>query len=243
MALFSALFIISVALARAPEQSSTSYAAPRVDDTALSPPARPTPEAMMADLERLAPPPMSDPPTQVEQGQYSFYISCMVCHADDGSGFSDEWRMVLNPFDRNCWKAKCHGSNHPPEGFTIPRYAPPVIGDDTLGDFETAAELYAYTRVEMPWSYPGLLETSWAFSDRQHGEEYWGLTAFLADANGISWGDELLGPDNADQVFLHPEPGQIQRPELGSERLLTGAVLALLLSASTLQLWNRKVHA
>jgi hypothetical protein len=81
----------------------------------------------------------------------------------------------------------------------------------------------------MPWPYPGLFEE----------EEDWQLTAFLADANGASWGEEPLGPDNAAKVFLRPDLAPIHRAGVGLERIVTGVVFVLLLSAATLQRWTR----
>jgi len=174
---------------------------------------------MMFDVtDRLAPPPMSDPPTQVEQGHYAYYLSCMVCHGDRGQGFTDEWRGALDPADQNCWQSKCHAANHPPEGFELPRYAPPVIGPGRLAHHQTAAGLYQFLRSRMPWQAPGIL------SD----EEYWQLTAFLAQANGISWGEGPLGPDNAANVALDARASSPQGSALGAHTLGIGALLLVL---------------
>jgi cytochrome c len=146
---------------------------------------------------------MSDPPTQVEQGHYTYWLSCMVCHGDEGQGLTAGWRGKLDPADQNCWQAKCHASSHPPEGFELPRYAPPVIGPNRLAHHETAAGLYQYISTRMPWQAPGLLSS----------QDYWQLTAFLIDANGISLNGQTLGPENADTVYLGPQPTPAQATE------------------------------
>jgi hypothetical protein len=155
-------------------------------------------DSMMWDpTDRLGPPPLSDPPTQVELGHYGYYISCMVCHGDEGQGL-EAWRQVLPEDDRNCWKSRCHAANHPPEGFELPRHAPPLMGPGTLARFQTAAELYDYLSAQMPWQAPGILA----------GEEYWQITAFLAQVHGADPGDELLNREKAADLELHAEsPG------------------------------------
>jgi mono/diheme cytochrome c family protein len=194
--------------------------------------ATPEPGMMFEPTDRLAPPLMSDPPTPVEQGHYVYYLSCMVCHGDRGQGLTEEWRGALDPADQNCWQSKCHAPNHPPQGFELPRFAPPLIGPGQLAHHETAAGLYSFIRSRMPWQAPGLL------SD----EEYWQLTAFLVNANGISWGDSSLGPQNAAFVRLDdaPESGVSASPGRrwpASWPLLLAAGLLLLTGVLT---WRRR---
>jgi cytochrome c len=152
--------------------------------------ATPEPGMMFDPTDRLAQPPMSDPLTQVELGHYAYCLSCMVCHGDQG--LNDEWRGALDPADQNFWQFRCRAANHPSQGFELPRYAPPVIGTGVLTRFQTAAELYDFLRSRMPWQAPGIL------SD----DEYWQLTAFLLDANGLPPGNTTLRPDNAGEVDL-----------------------------------------
>jgi hypothetical protein len=116
----------------------------------------------------------------------------MACHGDRGQGLTDEWRAAWNPDDQNCWQSKCHAANHPQEGFKLPRYIPPVIGQGTLARFQTAADLHAFLVAEMPWQAPGLFDEA----------TYWQLTAFLLRANGLNPGNVLLGSKNATQIYL-----------------------------------------
>jgi len=196
------------------------------------------PGMMFDPTDRLAPPPMSNPPTQVEQGHYVYYLSCMVCHGDRGQGLTEEWRGALDPADRNCWQSKCHAANHPPEGFELPRQAPAVIGLGRLAQHQTAAGLYQFIRTRMPWQAPGIL------SD----EEYWQLTAFLVDASGIAVGETPLGPENAADVGLAPQASQTQAPVDGREAangwlvLLTAGTAALLASGVVTRWRRNRAH-
>lgn len=190
------LFALSVAVAQPPDGHGTG----------------------MSPQERLARPPMSDPPTQVELGHAEYWMSCMVCHGDRGQGLTEEWRSVLDPADMNCWQSKCHAANHPPEGFQIPRQAPLVIGPGALTGYQTATDLFEYLRIYMPWSFPGLFED----------EVYWNLTAYLADANNIDLPKEPLGPDNGDEVLLLPQLVQTHHTAIEQEQAAAGAVAGLL---------------
>lgn len=133
--------------------------------------------APMGDIrDRLAPPPISDPPTLVESGHYEYYLYCMVCHGDRGQGLTEEWRNAGDPADANCWQSRCHASNYPPGGFELPHYAPPLIGDYALARFATIGDLHDYIRLSMPWHMPGALEE----------EQYRRIAIYLADANGAT---------------------------------------------------------
>lgn len=213
---FLAIFVLLGSVFVTPASSSVS---PYLSSRSLSPPAQATREpGMMFDpADRLAPPPMSDPPTQVEQGHYVYYLSCMVCHGDRGQGLTDEWRGALDPADQNCWQSKCHAPNHPPEGFELPRTAPAIIGPGRLAHHQIAAGLYQYIRARMPWQAPGLL------SD----EEYWQLTAFLIDANGLPLGEAPLGPENAANVRLDQQASAVSGPPSAVGPLAVGGLLLL----------------
>lgn len=172
----------------------------------------------MGDVrDRLAAPPLSDPPTPLELGRYDYYLSCMVCHGDRGQGLTEEWRNAGDPADANCWQSRCHASNHPPEGFELPRYAPPVIGQYALARFATIGDLYDYLGRSMPWHLPGLLEE----------EQYRQIALFLADANGLSglsgqrrWAEMAAQPLRVSGAALSTES------ESGARRAESGLALS-----------------
>ena len=147
---------------------------------------------------RMAPPPMSEPPTQLEWGHYNYWLSCMVCHGDRGQGLTDEWRTAGNADGENCWQARCHAASHPPEGFELPRVVPPVIGQYALLSFQTVGDLQTYLKNTMPWYAPGLLDD----------ETYWQLATYLSKANGA----ENI-PDNPDWTILAGMPMRASIPQ------------------------------
>lgn len=142
--------------------------------------------------DRLAPPTMPANPTQADEGAQVYYLNCMSCHGDRGQGLTDEWRAVYPEEDQNCWQSKCHGPNHPPDGFELVRFVPPVFGEGLLARFQNAAGLQRFIGTRMPWQKPGSLTE----------DEYWQVTAFLARVNGLYSGSEPLGPQNAVGVSL-----------------------------------------
>ncbi|HXV99984.1 MAG TPA: c-type cytochrome, partial [Anaerolineae bacterium] len=148
------------------------------------------PPAATANLDRLARPVLPPNPAQADYGAQIYYESCMACHGDRGQGLTDEWRAAWSQDDQNCWQSKCHATNHPPEGFKLPRYVPPIIGNKTLARFQTAADLHAFLVAKMPWQAPGLFDEA----------TYWQLTAFLLRANGVNLGNTPLGPENAGKI-------------------------------------------
>ena len=114
--------------------------------------------------------------TQIDRGAEIWRLVCQDCHGDMGQGLTQDWIAKWDPKDQNCWQTKCHASNHPPEGFVLPQYVPPLVGSTALGRFETASDLQTYMRDKMPWHKPGSLQD----------DEYWDLTAFVLDMNGIN---------------------------------------------------------
>lgn len=154
--------------------------------------------AMGGIRDRLAPPPLSDPPTTIEQGHYDYYLYCMVCHGDRGQGLTEEWRNAGDPADANCWQSRCHASNHPPGGFELPRYAPPVIGEYALTRFATVGELQQYIQQSMPWHIPGLLEE----------DQYQRIALYLAQANGV---DGLNGKRAWNELASQPASVRAQK--------------------------------
>jgi len=248
LALLAALAVVLVRLPRdaqdgaSPEVTEVAWgaASPFADTVTTAHPG-------MAPHERLEVPLMSDPPTQIEIGHYEYWMSCMVCHGDRGQGLTEEWRSVLDPTDMNCWQSKCHAPNHPPEGFEIPRTSPMIIGPGALTGYETAEDLFEYLKSTMPWPFPGL------FQDVQ----YWGLTAYLLDANGVDLGKPLvdpekaatcdcegnceceqvkepLGPDNAAEILVIPDLVQTHKTDFSAEQIAAVVVVGVLLCAAVL---------
>ena len=142
------------------------------------------------DFDRLAEPTLPANPSQADHGAVAYWLSCMVCHGDRGQGLTEEWRAVAGQEEMNCWQSRCPASNHPPEGFVLPPYAPSIINPVSLTRFNTAADLHTFISERMPWQAPGVLDE----------ETYWQLTAFLLRANDLNLGSEPLSPQNADQV-------------------------------------------
>ncbi len=159
--------------------------------------ASPVPQVMgTPGTDRLAKPVLPPNPTQADKGAEVYWLTCMACHGDRGQGLTQEWREAWDPEDQNCWQSKCHAANHPPGGFVLPRYVPPIIGPNTLQRFQTVLDLYEYIKAKMPWHAPGTL------SD----EEYWQLAAYLARANGANVGTTPLDRRRAAALRLHPGP-------------------------------------
>ncbi|MFN2137342.1 MAG: c-type cytochrome [Candidatus Promineifilaceae bacterium] len=138
-------------------------------------------------------PEMSDSATQADRGAEIYRLVCRDCHGDHGQGLTDEWRAKWAPEDQNCWQSKCHVGNHPPEGFSLPRYVPPLIGEGSLRSQRTVLDLYEYIRHRMPWHTPGSLQ-DW---------EYMQLAAFLARERGLN-PDLPLDESKAAELLLHP---------------------------------------
>ena len=107
-----------------------------------------------------------------------------------GQGLTDEWRAEYPEDHQNCWKSGCHGDKPYEDGFTLPDTVPAIIGDGTLHRFQTLGDLYEYTRVRMPFEYPGVLSN----------EEYLAVTAFMAQENDL-WDGVPLTEANVVQVL------------------------------------------
>ncbi len=171
------------------------------------------------DADRLAKPALTNPqnPTQLDQGSLNYWLICMTCHGDRGEGLTDEWRAVIGK-DQNCWASKCHGANHPPEGFTIPRdrLPPAVIGPGSLTRFNTAQELYDYILASMPWWKPGSLTQ----------EKAWALTAYLLKKNGTLPQGIVLNGTDASAIPVHHLVNSSQNDQAGE--IILAALLALI---------------
>jgi mono/diheme cytochrome c family protein len=134
--------------------------------------------------------------TQLEVGAEIFRLVCQDCHGNRGQGLTPDWIAQWDPADQNCWQSKCHASNHPPEGFVLPSYVPPLAGPAALARFATATDLQAYMSEKMPWHRPGSLQQ----------EEYWALTAFVLDMNGVDALPATLDGEAAAGVRLRSDP-------------------------------------
>lgn len=153
-------------------------------------------------------PEMPETATQADYGAEIYRLVCRDCHGDIGQGLTEEWRTKgFAPDDQNCWQAKCHAGSHPIDGFVLPQYVPPVAGADSLARFNTSLDLYHFIRVAMPYHNPGSL------LDR----EYWQLTAFIVEMNGLPPTTMALDEETADALLLHPnrptaEPTAVATP-------------------------------
>jgi mono/diheme cytochrome c family protein len=145
---------------------------------------------------------MGNPPTQADQGAQVYYLVCMVCHGDRGQGLTEDWRNLLDPMDRNCWQSKCHASNHPVEGFKLPKVVPAIIGPGELEPFQNALNLHDYLQARMPWQAPGMLSE----------DEYWQLTAYLVRENGFDPGPLPLDRERSATINLGTAPTPTPTP-------------------------------
>lgn len=132
----------------------------------------PTPEPA-SEESWLILPTMAPDATEADIGAEIYRLVCRDCHGDRGQGLTDAFRATWAPDDQNCWQAKCHAANHPPEGFLLPRFIPAIIGPNTLVRFESAAQLQTFISKNMPWHNPGSLTT----------DEYRQLTAYILREN------------------------------------------------------------
>ena len=177
--------------------------------------------------DRLAPPATVYPATQASLGAQVYYQVCMACHGDRGQGLTTEWRNVLPPPDNNCWTSTCHGPRHPIEGFALPKYVPPVVGKGVLSQFATAASLHDFISAKMPWQAPGSLKP----------EEYWQLTAYLLQANGIDTGSGQLNESRAAQIPISTSATHFpSAPATNSPGVWTAAIIFLTLAGGLLVL-------
>jgi cytochrome c len=144
-------------------------------------------------IDRLAAPPTAENPNQADEGAQLFWLHCQPCHGDVGQGLTEDWRQQYPPEDQDCWTSGCHGNRPYENGFTLPTAVPPVIGDDTLPQFETMAQVYGFISAAMPYQDPGYLTQ----------EEYLAMTAFLAREHGV-WDGTPLNTENVGGFLLRP---------------------------------------
>lgn len=159
-------------------------------------------------------------PTQADYGAEPYYLVCMACHGNWGQGLTDEWRATgFGAEDQYCWQSKCHASNHPPQGFVLPKSIPPLLGVGSLTRFSTAAELYDVIFASMPWWNPGSLSS----------EDAWALTAYLLRARGEITGDVTLTAANAPIYRLHAGVPSVVDERPGVIGLVLLFIVAMLL--------------
>jgi hypothetical protein len=158
---------------------------------ALDPPPPRTPVPTMPS-PRLDPPPLPANPTQLERGDYAFWLNCLPCHGDRGQGLTDEFRQLYPPDHQNCWASGCHGERPYAGGWALPRQVPALIGAGALSQFSDANALYAFVRARMPFEAPGSLDAG----------VYWDIVAYLAEKNGDLSDGQVVGPDTAASVKM-----------------------------------------
>jgi hypothetical protein len=140
---------------------------------------------------------------QIEYGREIYRLACSACHGYEGQGLTTEWRMTWAPADQDCWQSKCHGLNHPPDGFFLP-YSPPVTNLIRNGRFPTAFELQGYIRHYMPWEDPASLLD----------ERAWQVTAYVLKLNNIDAGS-VLNAETALKIRLVPD-SEVPNPKAGA---------------------------
>ena len=162
--------------------------------------AQPTPTF---DVQRLEQPVIAaDNTEQLKKGSEIYWGICMACHGDAGQGLTDEWRDAFGAEDRNCWQSGCHGSDHPPEGFLIPKdkVIPGVAGSGKLARFKNAQELHDFIFANMPWWDPGQLTD----------QESWQVTAYILNLHEVLPARFDLTDTNASAIRTQsavPQPG------------------------------------
>lgn len=170
-----------------------------------TPPLQPTPTF---DLRRLEKPTLApDNTEQIKKGSILYWGICLTCHGDRGQGMTEEWRDAYGD-DRNCWQAGCHGPDHPPEGFDIPKdiVIPPVAGTGRLTRFKNAQELHDFILASMPWWDPGQLTD----------EQTWQVTSYILSLQKVMPKSFNLNDTNASAIrtqYAVPQPGN-DRPAI-----------------------------
>jgi quinol-cytochrome oxidoreductase complex cytochrome b subunit len=144
------------------------------------------------DMRRLDKPKMPATLSQVDEGQLIYWSICLACHGDRGQGLTDEWRLGAFGEDNNCWESGCHGPNHPPQGFEMPKTLtfPALSFAGSLGRFQNAQQLYDYVVEMMPWWNPRSLGS----------EKAWQVTAYLLKMKGSLPDGFVLNELNASAV-------------------------------------------
>jgi len=151
--------------------------------------------AWLAQAPGVTPYRFAGAPTPAGQTGVQVYAQrCSTCHGDVGQGLTAAWRATWDAEHQNCSSAKCHGRDHPEEGFYLPNnYAPAVVSPNALRRFSDAQALYAYVSHAMPFSAPGDLTP----------EQYWRVVNFLLWANGVIDVPYGVTAQNAAQIQLN----------------------------------------
>ena len=158
--------------------------------TTSTPTVQPTPTF---DVRRLEQPVIAaDNTEQLKKGSEIYWGICMACHGDKGQGLTDEWRDAFGAEDRNCWQSSCHGPDHPPQGFLIPKdkVIPGVAGSGKLARFKNAQELHDFIYANMPWWDPGQLTD----------EESWQVTSYILNLHKVMPARFALTDTNASAI-------------------------------------------
>lgn len=185
-----AVFVIVSALTASLLASSEAQASPHLQSTSTPLP-QPTPTFDVKRLEK--PNVVSEVPNQLEAGSLKYWGVCMACHGDKGQGLTEEWKDAFGAEDRNCWQSGCHGADHPPQGFQIPKdkIIPSVAGQGSLARFKNAQELHDFILASMPWWDPGQLTNT----------EAWEVTAYILDMHKVLPDEFVLSDKNASAIM------------------------------------------
>ncbi len=159
------------------------------------------------DISRLASPQVPEVRSQADEGALLYWGVCMACHGDRGQGMTEEWRWGAYGPDGDCWQSGCHGKDHPPHGFEIPKdlTLPALAVGGALGRFENAQQLYDYVVVMMPWWNPRSLGP----------EKAWQATAYLLRLRGTLPVGLVLNETNASAVPVHRQIAVPQNQNIG----------------------------
>ncbi|MDQ3396469.1 MAG: PEGA domain-containing protein, partial [Deinococcota bacterium] len=117
--------------------------------------------------------------------------------AEEGWFTAEQIALGHTAYAQHC--ASCHGSAL--EG----RTAPPLAGESFLNRWDTAWDLYDYTRSHMPQFNPGSLED----------KTYVNVTAYTLYVNGFPAGEEELPPDQErlEGLTIDPEMVEVEAEE------------------------------
>jgi mono/diheme cytochrome c family protein len=196
---------------------------------ALAQAGSPTP-AVMVTSSFMTPPPTVYPHTQAGDGGQVYYQYCMTCHGDRGQGLTQEWRDQIGAPDTNCWAAHCHASNRFGSNFAFPKNVPALVGPEVLPGFSNALNLHDFMKNEMPFQMPG------ALSDAQ----YWQLTAYLLQLNGVPPGSQPLDAAQAAQIrFTQGENGTVGQRGAPVWTWLAGGLAGVVILAGGALVWRR----